>query len=108
MLLIACLRSLASFGMAVSYNVVTGPPSQDVFSEMRALLGRSLALRTFSMHTFDADRGVRPGLMQEAIDFMANGQFQPAPANVIELSRVREAHELLDAGVSLGKIVLIS
>ena len=37
---------LAPMGMAVSINVITGMPSEDVFQVMRALLGRSLlALR---------------------------------------------------------------
>ena len=105
--LIACLRSLAPMGMAVSYNVVTGPPSSDVFTEMRALLGRSLALRTFSMHTFDEVREQRRALMHEAIDLLADSKVKAPGAHVLKLAEVRTAHELLDAGASLGKIVLV-
>lgn len=105
--IIACLRSLAPLGMAVSYNAVLGPPSSDVFAEMRSLLGRSLALRTFSMHTFDEVRQQRRALMQEAIDLLASGKVRAPAAQVLPLAEVRRAHELLDAGAGLGKIVLV-
>jgi NADPH2:quinone reductase len=105
--LIACLRSLAPMGMAVSYNAVLGAPSSDVFAEMRSLLGRSLALRTFSMHTLDEVREQRRALMQEAIDLLASGQVKAPAAQVLKLAEVRQAHELLDAGASLGKIVMV-
>lgn len=105
--LIGCLRSLAPMGMAVSYNVVVGPPSADVFAEMRSMLGRSLALRTFSMHTFDEVRQRRRALMQEAIDLLASGRIKVPAAHVLKLAEVRTAHELLDQGASSGKIVLI-
>lgn len=104
--LIACIRSLATMGMAVSINVITGMPSEDVFKEMRALLSRSLALRTFSMHAFDEDAAVRRGLMQVAIEQMASGQVKAPPANVLTLSQIQHAHALLDAGGSKGKLVI--
>ena len=52
-LFIACLHALAPLGLAVSYNILAGMPAE-VFAVLRQLLGRSLAVRTFSMHTFDA------------------------------------------------------
>lgn len=104
--LIACLRSLAPMGMVASINIITGLPSADVFVEMRALLARSLALRTFSMHTFDSDEAKRRSLMQLAIAQMARGDVQVPPSTVMALSDIRKAHEMLDAGASQGKIVL--
>jgi NADPH2:quinone reductase len=74
---------------------------------MRSLLGRSLALRTFSMHTFDEVREDRRALMLEAIDLLASRACTAPPAHVLSLDSIREAHELLDAGASLGKIVLV-
>lgn len=105
-MLIACLRSLAPMGLVVSINVMTGMPSQDVFKEMRALLGRSPGLRAFSMHTLDEDPVVRRALMQAAIDQMAQGQVKAPPAHVLNLSQIQEAHALLDAGASRGKLVI--
>ncbi len=106
-LFIACLRSLAPFGMAVSYNILAGPPAGDVFDELRKLLGRSLAIRTFSIHTVDGDIAQRRGLMEEAIALMAAGQVRAPRATRMPLAEARHAHELLDRGGSLGKLVLI-
>ncbi len=105
-MLIACLRSLAPMGLVVSINVMTGMPTQDVFKEMRALLGRSPGLRAFSMHTLDEDPVMRRALMQTAIDQMAQGQVKAPPAHVLSLSQIQEAHALLDAGASRGKLVI--
>lgn len=104
--LISCLRSLAPMGMVVSINVITGMPSEDVFKEMRSLLSRSPSLRTFSMHSFDEDAAVRRGLMYEAIEQMSSGQVKAPPAKLLTLSQIQHAHELLDTGASMGKLVI--
>ncbi|MFM9927266.1 zinc-dependent alcohol dehydrogenase family protein [Variovorax sp. H27-G14] len=105
-LLIACIRSLAPLGTAISYNIAGGPPSSDVFLELRALLSKSLAVRTFSIHTFDQDREQRRGLMEKAIELMRSGAVKAPPTRVFPLSEVRSVHEMLDGGQSLGKLVL--
>ena len=105
-LFIACLHALAPLGLAVSYNIVGGPPDRDVFAELRLLLGRSLAVRTFSMHTFDADTVRRRALMQAAMDAMASGAVQAPVCTVLPLADVRRAHELLDDPAFMGKLVL--
>lgn len=105
-LLIACIRALAPLGTAISYNIVGGPPSCDVFMELRALLGRSLAVRTFSFHTFDEDRVQRRALMARAVELMRSGAVKAPPAQVLPLVEARQAHELLDRKATLGKLVL--
>lgn len=105
-LLVACIRSLAPMGTAVSYNIAGGPPSSDVFQELRALLTKSLAVRTFSIHTFDADREQRRGLMVKAIELMRQGTVKAPPTSIHRLGEARKVHELLDVGATLGKIVL--
>jgi NADPH2:quinone reductase len=104
--LIACLRALAPFGMVVSYNVVNGMPGSDVFQEMRALLGRSPAIRAFSMHSYDRAPAARRALMQTAIDQMAQGAVQAGPAQLMGLADIAQAHALLEARASVGKIVI--
>ncbi len=102
----ACLHALAPSGMLVSYNIVQGPPSADVFGELRKLLARSLAVRTFSIHALDADRTQRRGLMEQAISLMAAGRVRAPRATHFPLADARHVHELLDRGGALGKIVL--
>ena len=102
----ACLHALAPSGMLVSYNIVHGFPSAEVFGELRQLLARSLAVRTFSIHAIDADRDQRRGLMQQAIELMAAGRVRAPRATVFALAQAREVHALLDSGQALGKMVL--
>lgn len=101
-----CLRCLATLGTAVSYNAVAGPPAEDVFATLRGLLGRSLALRCFSMHSFDADRSLRRSLMDSSLQLMAAGHVRAPQATLMPLDQVRDAHRVLDAGGTMGKIVL--
>jgi NADPH2:quinone reductase len=105
-LFVACLHALAPLGMAVSYNIVGGPPSADVFAELRSLLGRSLAVRTFSMHTFDADIATRRALMNPPIDPMDSGAVLAPRPTLLPLAEARRAHQLLDEPDTVGKIVL--
>lgn len=106
-LFIACLRALAPCGMVVSYNIVNGPPAGNVFEELRKLLGRSLAVRTFSIHAIDADARQRRGLMESAIALMAEGRVRAPKVTSFPLSQARRVHELLDRGGMPGKIVLL-
>jgi NADPH2:quinone reductase len=105
-LFIACLHALAPLGLAVSYNILGGPPSADVFAELRKLLGHSLAVRTFSMHSFDADSTRRRALMQAAIGLMARGAVRGPAVTVMPLDQARQAHERLDDPGFMGKLVL--
>jgi NADPH:quinone reductase len=104
--LIAGLHCLAPLGTALSYNVVQGAPSEDVFQVLRSLLGKSLALRCFSMHTLDADRDERRALMQSAIGAMAAGHVKPPPPHRYPMANVQRIHELLNRGAVRGKIVM--
>ena len=100
------LKSLAPFGTLVSYNIVQGPPTEDTFQVMRQLLEKSLAIRCFSMHTFDVDRDTRRGLMNEAIALLANKRVSFTPPQIFELSEVQKTHALLDQGLASGKLVM--
>jgi len=105
-ILVDCLHALAPFGMAVSYNIVGGPPQPEIFGELRKLVGRSLALRCFSIHSFDHDRATRRAATEHLIGLMAEGRIAPPAATRMPLDAVRDAHRILDAGETMGKIIL--
>ena len=104
--LIDGLRSLAPWGTVVSYNIIQGLPTQDVFQLLRDLLGKSLAVRCFSMHTLDQDPSARRELMVSAMDLMARGIVKAPAHQLFHLSDVQRTHELLDQGLAGGKIVM--
>jgi NADPH2:quinone reductase len=104
--LIDGLHSLAPLGTVVSYNIVQGMPTENVFQVLRKFLGKSLAVRCFSMHTFDEDPLARRALMHEAIELMAQGHVRPPEHQIFKLSEVRQTHVLLDQGQVSGKLVM--
>lgn len=100
------LAALASWGTLVSYNAFTGLPEKDLFREMRAHVAKSPAVRCFSFHSYDHDAEGRRRLMATVIGHLDNRAISPAIGARFALSDVQRAHELLEAGSALGKIVM--
>jgi NADPH2:quinone reductase len=48
----------------------------------------------------------RRALMTQAIEQMARGDVKAPQATVLRMSEIQLAHQMLDAGTSMGKIVL--
>jgi NADPH2:quinone reductase len=101
------LDLLAPRGTVVSFAVLGGlMPDADIFGELRKRLGKSLGVRCYSIHTLDHDRALRRSLMERAIELMAAGRLRPPPPTVLPLSEAARAHAMMEAGQTLGKIVL--
>ena len=101
------LDLLAPLGTVVSFSVLGGlMPDADLYGELRKRLGKSLGVRVYSVHTLDHERELRRALMERAIELMAAGRLRPPPPTVLPLAEAAKAHEMMEAGRSLGKIVL--
>jgi NADPH2:quinone reductase len=101
------LDLLAPLGTVVSFSVLGGlMPDADLYGELRKRLGKSLGVRVYSIHTLDHDRELRRALMARAIELMAAGRLRPPPPTVLPLAEAARAHEMMEAGRNLGKIVL--
>ena len=98
---------LAEWGWLVSYNAFTPLPEKDILGALRENVDRSPALRCFSSHVFDARRDERRRITTNLIDLLAKGSIKPAIGMRLPMRDARKAHELLEAGQSLGKILLI-
>lgn len=103
----AQLDLLAPLGTLLSYNALAGLPSENLLGELRRLLGKSLGVRCYSIHTLDQAPAQRRALMERAIEFMASGALRPPPATTLPLAQAQAAHMMLDAGLALGKLVLL-
>jgi NADPH2:quinone reductase len=103
----ANLDLLAPTGTLVSFGVLGGMPGDDLFAALRARLGKSLGIRCYSIHTLDHEHEKRRALMQRAIDLMAAGRIKPPPPTLLPLAEARRAHEMMEAGDTLGKLVLV-
>jgi NADPH:quinone reductase len=100
------LRALDKWGTVVSYNAFDGLPTQNMMEEMRKHLDVCPAIRCFSFHIYDHDREGRRKIMRQMIGHLAEGAIKPAIFARFKLSEVRLAHELLDSGKALGKIIM--
>jgi NADPH2:quinone reductase len=100
------LRALDKWGTVVSYNAFDGLPTQNLMEEMRKHLDVCPAIRCFSFHIYDHDREGRRAIMKRMIGHLADGAISPAISRRFKLSEVRQAHELLDSGRALGKIIM--
>jgi NADPH2:quinone reductase len=97
----------APLGLVVLYGYLTGwPDSASVFDAIRAHFDSSPALRLFSMHTFDADPAMRRVCTDALLDLFASGVLRPVIHERVPLAEAARAHEMLEGGKVLGKLVL--
>jgi NADPH2:quinone reductase len=61
---------------------------------------------TFSIHGYDDRRERRRNAMMSAIAQFAAGKIDPAISARVPLAEARRAHEMLEGGRALGKILL--
>src|SRR5262245_53739480 len=102
------LDLLAPLGTLLSFGFLGGPmPDLDLLAELRKRQSKCLGVRVYSIHTLDHDRKLRRSLMERAIGLMASGRLRPAPPTLLPLAEAKRAHEMMEAGRNLGKIVLV-
>lgn len=102
----ALIRMLAEWGTLVSYNVSGGLPQANLLEALRDSGAKCPAIRIFEMHLYDHDRPNRRRIMQSVIGAWEARRIKPVVSARLPLSRARAAHEMLQGGNALGKIVL--
>jgi NADPH2:quinone reductase len=104
---VANLDLLAPYGTVVSFATLGGPiPDADLFGELKKRQGKCLGVRAYSIHALDHDRALRRGLMERAIELMAAGRLRPPAPTVLPLAEAARAHEMMEAGRTVGKLAL--
>jgi NADPH:quinone reductase len=100
------MKMLAPLGLIVSYAALEGRPDRDLFTDRRAHIARSPAIRVIATHVF----GKTPKVLHEAcasvIDLLAERQISPAIQARLPLAQAGEAHRMLESRESMGKILL--
>jgi NADPH:quinone reductase len=100
------LALLAPMGMLVIYGGLGGRNWGDVLAEMRKLGRISPAVRTFSIHAWDHLPDERRAGMRDLIAMLAAGKLRPRIFARLKLREAQRAHELLESGAVLGKLLL--
>lgn len=101
------LGALGKWGTLVTYNGFAPLPEQNLVAALREHMAVCPMVRTFSFHVYDDDRDGRRALMREVIGALSRGEIQPPIATRIPITDVRRAHELLESGTALGKILMV-
>ena len=93
-------------GVAKTLLVRTLAAALDLQTTMRASKN-SPAIRQFSIHTWDHLVEERRAGMRALIDMLAAGKLKPRIHAKLPLTEAARAHEMLEGGEVLGKLLLV-
>jgi len=96
---------LAPCGMLIIYGALGGKAQFDLLPTLR-LSKNSPAVRQFTIHTWDHLVEERRAGMRAIIDMLAAGKLHPRIHARLPLAEARRAHEMLESGAVLGKLLL--
>lgn len=99
----ACLDALALRGMMVTYGNASGPVPPIAPLDLTRRGSLSLA-RPSLFHYATPDR--LPGMAAALFDLLAKGVLKPTIAAAFPLAKGADAHRLLEAGKTVGAIIL--
>lgn len=97
---------LADFGQIVLYNWLKGSPELDQLDTIIKRAWHGNAIRCFSFHAFDDKPERRLANAQKCFEMIRDGRVKPLVYKDLPLSEARQAHELLDAGKVIGKLIM--
>jgi NADPH2:quinone reductase len=96
---------LAPFGTLVIYGGLGGKAQLDLVPTLRASKN-SPAVRQFSIHTCDGLIEERRAGIRALIDMLAAGRLKPRIHARVPLAEAARAHEMLERGAVMGKLLL--
>jgi NADPH2:quinone reductase len=97
---------LAPLGLVISYGRLAGPPDPGFVEAMRAHHEVSPAVRLFTIHSFDRRPDIRAAATRALLDHLAAGRIRPLIHARLKLAAAARAHELLESGEVIGKILM--
>ncbi|MCP9482876.1 zinc-binding dehydrogenase [Shimia sp. CNT1-13L.2] len=100
------LESLAPLGTAVIFGFLAGPPQGSFEEDLARHFQKSIAVRVSDIYTyFGAKQTAFHADLQKVFDLLGEGVLRPT-LTVLPLEEAGEAHRRLEAGETVGKLVL--
>ena len=99
------IRLLAPCGMLLLYGALGGKAQHDLQPTLR-LTKNSPAVRQFTIHTWDDLVEQRRAGIRTLIDTLAAGKLHPRIHGHLPLAEAKRAHDVLESGAVLGKLLL--
>jgi len=97
---------LAPLGLVISYGRLDGPPDPAFVAAMREHNSVSPAVRFFTIHSFDDRPDIRASATEALLSWLAEGKIRPLIHARLLLAEAWRAHEMLEAGEVIGKLLL--
>lgn len=98
---------LTTYGQIILYNFLGGyPKDEEIIHILQSRCEYCYGVRYFSIHVHDTDPVGFRRIKEQVLQLMAEGKINPPIYKVLPLSEARKAHEMLEAGEILGKLVL--
>ncbi len=98
---------LATYGQIILYNYLGGyPEDKEIIHILQSRCEYCYGIRYFSIHVHDTDPAGFRKVKEQVLGLMAEGKLKPRIYRVLPLSEARRAHEMIEAGEVMGKLVL--
>jgi NADPH2:quinone reductase len=99
---------LAPMGMIIWYGLAAGLPKMNMTERLASGFMNSLGIRTFSVYNIFQKPELLAQSAQKMIQYLTEGQIKPHIHERIPLAEAARAHELLEGGAVMGKLILKS
>jgi len=98
---------LATYGQIILYNYLGGyPEDKEIIHVLQSRCEYCYGIRYFSIHVHDTDPAGFRKVKEQVLALMAEGSLKPPIYRVLPLSEARRAHQMIESGEVLGKLVL--
>jgi NADPH2:quinone reductase len=98
---------LATYGQIILYNFLGGyPEDKEIIHILQSRCEGCYGIRYFSIHVHDADPAGFRDVKRRVLALMAGGGFKPPIYEVLPLAEAVRAHQMIESGEVLGKLIL--
>ena len=97
---------VADFGKLILYNWLDGDPGLDELDTIIQNAPHARSICSFSFHAYDDKEERRLSNADKVFQMIREGRVKPVVYKDLSLCEARKAHELLDSGKVIGKLVM--
>ena len=97
-------KLIAPLGQIIWFGFAGGAVETDLTKRLSVAYNQSLGVRTFYIHSVPRD--IMTASIKILVDYLAQNKIQPFIYDRIPLSEAARAHQLIESGATMGKIVL--
>ncbi|OFW60289.1 MAG: hypothetical protein A2133_10015 [Actinobacteria bacterium RBG_16_64_13] len=98
---------LSTYGQIILYNYLGGyPEDREIVHILQSRCEYCYGIRYFSIHVHDTDPEGFREVKRQVLALMADGRLKPPIFKVLPLSQAARAHEMIESGEVLGKLIL--